>query len=303
MPVNTDDMSQNLQQARRGQSVIPNTVAQVVRGSQVHLIDPEEAGRSETPGPMVHENHIPTAVAGAGRAAKWVGWMDHALVRQVLATDPINCGRGRTVVKWAEVADRLHGLEPQPILQSPESCRQRIKKLVEIYKKSGTNEEFGEFEHNMVELATRWDHSSTDPAIQRIAQAKAAQLELDGQRVREDLMRGLVRRRDEERDSSGGAGSSAAVPASKKPRNGLAKNVEKVLEELAAEMKEDKEELKELEVKQNQKHEDLMRCILGLTDEIREQSERRSHDAYLEREARKDKLVLILEALRKDGDI
>ena len=30
-------------------------------------------------------------------------------------------------------------------------------------KKSGTNEEFGEFELNMIELATRWDQSSIDP--------------------------------------------------------------------------------------------------------------------------------------------
>jgi len=43
--------------------------------------------------------------------------------------------------------------------------------------------------------------------------------------------------------------------------------------------------------------------ILGLTEEIREQSERRSHDAYLEREARKEELAMILEALRKDNEI
>jgi len=113
-----------------------------------------------------------------------------------------------------------------------------------------------------------WNQSSTDPATRRLAQAKAAQLELDGWRVREDSMRGLVRRRDEERNRPGGAGSSVGAPATQKPKNGLAKEVGKVLEELAAEMKKDKKELKELEVKQDQKHEDLMRCILGLTDEI-----------------------------------
>jgi len=76
-------------------------------------------------------------VAGSssgGRAAKWTDWMDSALVRQVLATDPINCGRGRTVAKWAEVAKILGRLKPQPILRRKESCRQRVKKLVEIYK-------------------------------------------------------------------------------------------------------------------------------------------------------------------------
>ena len=60
--------------------------------------------------------------------------MDHTLVRQVLASDPIGCGRGRTAAKWAEVATFLQALQPQPILWSPESCRQRVKKLVEIYK-------------------------------------------------------------------------------------------------------------------------------------------------------------------------
>ena len=74
--------------------------------------------------------------ASAGRAAKWTDWMDRALVRQVLATDPINCGRGRRVAKWAEVAQVLRRLEPQPILRSQESCRQRVKKLVEICKVS-----------------------------------------------------------------------------------------------------------------------------------------------------------------------
>ena len=80
--------------------------------------------------------HSEGSSSSAGRAAKWTDWMDAALVRQVLATDPINCGRGRTVAKWAEVAEVLRRLEPQPIVRSQESCRQRIKKLVEIYKVS-----------------------------------------------------------------------------------------------------------------------------------------------------------------------
>ena len=76
-----------------------------------------------------------------------------------------------------------------------------------------------------------------------------------------------------------------------------------MLDDFAEGIRENKEELRELEVKQDQKHQDLMRGILELTNEIREQSERRSHDAYLEREARKDELAMILEALRKDGEI
>lgn len=150
----------------------------------------------------------------------------------------------------------------------------------------------------MVELATRWDQSSIDPTTRRLAQEKTARLEKDGRRVRDDSMRGLVRRRDE-----GGDSLEGTIQATKKPKNSAMKAVEKVLEEFTAGMDEDKEEMRELEAKHDQKHEDLMRGILGLTDEIREQSERRSHDAYLEREARKDELVLILEALRRDGEI
>ncbi|KAG0123940.1 hypothetical protein HOY82DRAFT_618510 [Tuber indicum] len=102
-----------------------------------------------------------------GRATKWMDWMDHALVRQVLATDPLNFGRGRTAAKSAEVADKgeLHSLQ-----------------------KSGINKDFGEFELNMVELATRGDQSSIDPTTRRLAQEKAARLERDSRRVREDSM-------------------------------------------------------------------------------------------------------------------
>ncbi|RPA94239.1 hypothetical protein L873DRAFT_1793099 [Choiromyces venosus 120613-1] len=234
--------------------------------------------------------HLGATGSRGGRAAKWMDWMDCALVRQVLATDSLNCGRGRTVAKWAEVADVLQRLELQPILRSQESCRQRVKKLVEIYKKgelrslrkSGINEDFGEFELNMVELATRWDQSSIDPTTRRLAQEKAAGLERDGRRVREVSMRGLVRRQDEGEDSLEGTISGATAQPTKKPKNATMKAVEKVLEEFTAGMREDKEEMKELEAKHDQKYEDLMRGILGLTDEIREQSEQRSHDAYLE---------------------
>lgn len=160
----------------------------------------------------------------------------------------------------------------------------------------------------MVELAIRWDQGSNDPGIRKIAQAKALQLELDGKKVREDSMRGLVRRREEEvGEGSGPRGDSATTgdtrQAKKKQKNKAAKNIDNILLEFAEGMKSDKEELKEIERNQDQKHEDLMQGILGLAEEIREQSDRRSHDAYLEREARKDELVLILEALRKDNEI
>ena len=163
-------------------------------------------------------------------------------------------------------------------------------------RKSGTDEEFGEFEINMVELASRWDQSSTDPEIRRLAQLHAAQMESDGKCVREDSMRGLVRRQEEEMDGS-------VLRPKKRAKNTSVKGVDKVLEEFINGVQQDKEELKELERKAEQKHEDIMLGILGLTDEIREQSERRSHDAFLEREARKEELAMILEALRKDNEI
>ena len=159
----------------------------------------------------------------------------------------------------------------------------------------------------MVELSIRWDQSSNDLGIRKIAKAEALQLELDGKKVREDSMRGLVRRRGEEVGQSSGSrgisttGESGQVK--KKQKNQTVKNIDNILLEFAEEIKSDKEELKEIERKQDQKYEDLMHGILSLAEEIREQSDRRSHDAYLEREARKDELVLILEALRMDGEI
>jgi len=155
----------------------------------------------------------------------------------------------------------------------------------------------------MAELATRWDQSSIDPETRRLAHEKAERLERDGRRVQEDSMRGLVRRRVEAGDTPEGSAGGTAAPPTKRPKSSAMKAVEQVLEEFTAGVKEDKEEMKELEAKQDQKHEDLMRGIFELTEEIRESSERRSHDAYLEREARKDELVLILEALRRDGEI
>ena len=121
-------------------------------------------------------------------------------------------------------------------------------------------------------------------------------------------MRGLVRRREKEvGEGSGSRGDSPttgdARQAKKKQQNQAAKNIDNILLEFAEGMKSDKEELKEIVWNQDQKHEDLMQGILNLAEEIREQSDKRSHDAYLEREATKDELVLNLEALRKDSEI
>ena len=148
----------------------------------------------------------------------------------------------------------------------------------------------------MVELATRWDQSSTDPEMRKLALKKASELEADGRRVQEDSLRGLVRQRDENPDQE-------ANSTWKKAKKGGGKIVDKILQELAEGMREDQEEIKELEKKQDKKHEELMKGITYLAGEIREQSEQRSHDAYLEREARKEELAMILEALRKDGEI
>ena len=81
-------------------------------------------------------------------------------------------------------------------------------------------------------------------------------------------MRGLVRKRNEGEESVDGSVGSATAPPTKKPKNPALKVVEKILEEFTAGMQEDKEEMRELEVKQNEKHEDLMCGILDLTNEI-----------------------------------
>ena len=127
----------------------------------------------------------------------------------------------------------------------------------------------------MVELATRWDQSSTNPDTRKQAQEKALQLERDGKSVREDSMRGLVRRREEEEgEGSRGASERLGTEGGKrKKKNQLAKNIDDILVEFTEGIKSDKEELKEIERKQEEKHEDLMRGILGLTEAIREQSE------------------------------
>ncbi|RPA88699.1 hypothetical protein L873DRAFT_1796515 [Choiromyces venosus 120613-1] len=155
----------------------------------------------------------------------------------------------------------------------------------------------------MVELATRWDQCSTDPETRKIAQQKAEQLEMDGRRVREDSLRGLVRQWEEDEEESSLGGRGTATPAKKKKKNSSAVNVDKVLLEFREGLQRDEEELREIERKQEEKHQDLMHAILGLTDEIGEESEYHSHDVFLEREAWKDELILILEALKKDHQI
>ena len=95
----------------------------------------EEDERSAEPSNICFDEHFNNSHT-RGRGAKWAGWMDRALVRQVLTTDPITCRRGNTVSKWGEVSATRETLQPQPIVRSGESCHQRMKKLVEIYKVS-----------------------------------------------------------------------------------------------------------------------------------------------------------------------
>lgn len=84
---------------------------------------------------QLSEGHgLATEVGSGAKGKKWDRWEDQVLVRQVLATDPLTCERGRTAERWGEVSDILGQLEPKVILRSGESCRQRIKKLVEVYK-------------------------------------------------------------------------------------------------------------------------------------------------------------------------
>lgn len=95
-----------------------------------------------------------------------------------------------------------------------------------------------------------------------------------------------------------------SIGPKKRAKNVFAKNVDKILLiDFAEGIEEDKKEMNKMEEKADQKDDDLMYSILGLTEEIWEQSERSSHDAYLEWEARKEELAMILEALRIDNEI
>jgi len=67
--------------------------------------------------------------------------------------------------------------------------------------------------------------------------------------VREDPTRGLVRRRNESEDTSKDTGGCTSAPRTKKPKGAAMKVVEKVLEGFTAGMREDMEEMKELEAK------------------------------------------------------
>jgi len=110
-------------------------------GFTVIDLDREESQPLNLPNPIpqtisISDNEHQTRGLVKGKAPKWLTWMDQALVRQVMATDPLNCIRGSTASKWAEVSLSLEELQPQPISPSAESGRQRVKKLVEIYKVS-----------------------------------------------------------------------------------------------------------------------------------------------------------------------
>jgi len=61
-------------------------------GSASRMADQQRGFTSEGAYPVAGSS-------SARRAAKWTDWMDSALIHQVLATDPINCGCGRTVAK------------------------------------------------------------------------------------------------------------------------------------------------------------------------------------------------------------
>lgn len=106
------------------------TIIDLDREESQPQVLPDQSSQTTT----MAEDH--TRRPGKGKAPKWLSWMDRALVRQVLATDPLNCVRGSTASKWAEVSLALEEFQPQLISRTAESCRQRVKKLVEIYKVS-----------------------------------------------------------------------------------------------------------------------------------------------------------------------
>ena len=112
--------------------MLPNTISK--SGSNRGYLG-EEDERSAKPSNTGFDEQFNNSDTRA-RGAKLPGWMDRALVRQVLATDPIICGRGNTVSQSGVVSATQQTMQPYPIVRSGESWRRRMKKLVEIYKVS-----------------------------------------------------------------------------------------------------------------------------------------------------------------------
>jgi hypothetical protein len=158
-------------------------------------------------------------------------------------------------------------------------------------QKTGTDEEFGEFKLNMVEIATRWDQSSTNPRLRVEANAKAQQLERDGKKVRDDSMRGLVRKRDKKvstshhprKNSYSSDASESTItiaPSSKKPKkapkDAAAKRSDKVLNFAMDDIEDGKRKFEQLEEKENRRHGELVVELKRLSEEMeRDREERR----------------------------
>lgn len=104
-------------------------------------------------------------------------------------------------------------------------------------QKTGTNEEVDQFIQDMDEVVVRWDQSSVDPIVREQAVEKAKKLEADGLKVRDDTLRGLVRKRDEAVQKAREDGESPPPLQKKAKKNETARRVDAVITEMEEENK------------------------------------------------------------------
>jgi hypothetical protein len=178
-------------------------------------------------------------------------------------------------------------------------------------QKTGTDEEFGEFKLNMVEIATRWDQSSTNPRLRAEANAKAQQLERDGKKVRDDSMRGLVKKRDEKVStshhprknsySSDTSESTITIASSSKnlkkaPKNAAAKRIDEFLDFVMDNIENGKRKFEQLKEKENRRHGELVVGLKRLSEEMERDLEERRQQAEADRQARREELYSLVNA-------
>lgn len=159
-----------------------------------------------------------------------------------------------------------------------------------------------QFVQDMDEIVIRWDQSSIDPVIRKEAVEKAQKLEADGQQVRDDSLRGLVRKRDEVARKAKEEGKSLSPPPKKAKRNEVARKVDVIIGEMEKENKKDEEIVKKMQEIENQHHADVIASLQSLTRELKEDRLERYEEAKREKDIRRQEWLEMMRVLARGLD-